>query len=59
MPEMKPRRKAAKGEQLSGSLKGELAAYEKARLFQHSLSDNTAYRYRGALQDVHAICHRM
>ncbi len=49
MPEMRPRTKAARDEQLDGTLQGELAAYEKVGLFQRSVSDNTAYRYRGAL----------
>ncbi len=29
--------------------RGELATYEKVGLFQRSVSENTAYRYRGAL----------
>ncbi|MFC2034300.1 tyrosine-type recombinase/integrase [Chloroflexota bacterium] len=49
MPEMKPKTKANKDEQLTGSLKGELATYEKVGLFQRSVSKNTVYRYRGAL----------
>jgi len=49
MPEMKPKTKAPKGEQLDGSLQGELATYEKVGLFQSSVTENTAYRYRGAL----------
>ena len=49
MPEMRPRTKAAKDEQLNGSLQDELAAYEKVGLLQRSVSENTAYRYRGAL----------
>ena len=49
MPEMKPRTKASKDEQLVEPLKGELATYENVGLFQRLVSDNTAYRYRGAL----------
>ncbi len=49
MPEIKPRTKAPKAEQLKEPLRGELAAYEKVGLFQHSISPRTAYRYRGAL----------
>ena len=46
---MKPRRKANKGNQLSGQLEGELASYERVGLFQHSVTRKTAYRYRGIL----------
>ena len=46
---MKPKRKAAKGEQLTGPLQGELATYQKVGLFQRSLNKRTAYRYRGVL----------
>lgn len=46
---MKPKRKAPKGEQLSGGLEGELATYEKVGLFQRSVNKKTAYRYRGCL----------
>ena len=49
MPEMKPRTKAPKEEQLNEPLEGELAAYDEVGLFQRSVSDNTAYRYRGVL----------
>ena len=49
MPEMKPRRKANKGDQLSGQPEGELATYEQVGLFQHSITLKTAYRYRGIL----------
>ncbi len=49
MPEMRPRRKAPKGEQLTEALKGELADYMKAGIFQLSLGKRTIYRYRGAL----------
>ncbi len=49
MPEMKPKTKAVKGEQLSGSLEGELLTYENVGLFQRAVNANTAYRYRGAL----------
>jgi site-specific recombinase XerD len=44
-----PRTKALKADQLKGELKGDLAAYEKFGLFQRSVNQNTAYRYRGAL----------
>ncbi len=49
MPEMKPKRKANQGDQLSGQLEGELATYEQIGLFQHSVTQKTAYRYRGIL----------
>lgn len=49
MPEMRPRTKAPKNEQLGGVLQGELATYKKVGLFQRSLNQNTAYRYRGVL----------
>jgi len=49
MPEMKPRTKAAKGNQLTEELKGELGAYMKVGLFQQPVGKKTAYRYRGAL----------
>ncbi len=49
MPEMKPRTKAPKEEQLNEPLEGELAAYAEVGLSQRSVSDNTAYRYRGVL----------
>jgi len=49
MPEMKPKTKAPKGEQLDGSLQGELVTYEKVGLFQRLVTENTAYRYRSAL----------
>jgi hypothetical protein len=45
----KPRTKALKADQLKGELKGDLSAYEKFGLFQRSVNQNTAYRYRGAL----------
>ncbi|OGO23632.1 MAG: hypothetical protein A2144_01365 [Chloroflexi bacterium RBG_16_50_9] len=45
----RPRTKALKANQLKGELKGDLAAYEKFGLFQRSVNQNTAYRYRGAL----------
>jgi site-specific recombinase XerD len=45
----RPRTKALKADQLKGELKGDLAAYEKFGLFQRSVNQNTAYRYRGAL----------
>jgi integrase/recombinase XerD len=45
----RPRTKALKADQLKGQLKGDLAAYEKVGLFQRSVNQNTAYRYRGAL----------
>ena len=34
---------------MKGELRGDLAAYEKFGLFQRSVNQNTAYRYRGAL----------
>jgi len=46
---MKPKTKAKKVDQISGELAGELAAYDKVGLFQHSVSTKTAYRYRGVL----------
>jgi hypothetical protein len=49
MPERKPRSKAPKGEQLNQALQGDLALYEKVGLFQHSVNQKTAYRYRGCL----------
>jgi hypothetical protein len=45
----RPRTKAPKAEQLKGELKGDLATYEKFGLFQRSVNQNTAYRYRGVL----------
>jgi hypothetical protein len=45
----RPRTKALKAEQLKGELKGDLATYEKFGLFQWSVNQNTAYRYRGVL----------
>ena len=44
----RPRTKALKADQLKGALKGDLAAYEKFGLFQRSVNQNTAYRYRDA-----------
>ena len=49
MPEMKPRTKAPKEEQLNEPLEGELAIYDEVGLFQRSVNDNTAYRYHGVL----------
>jgi site-specific recombinase XerD len=46
---MCPKRKHIKGEQLEGQLLGELAAYENIGLFQRSVSQKSAYRYRGIL----------
>ena len=46
---MKLKRKAAKGEQLTDPLQGELATYQEVGLFQRSLNKRTAYRYRGVL----------
>ncbi|MDP2932176.1 MAG: site-specific integrase [Chloroflexota bacterium] len=46
---MKPRTKACKGEQLGDPLQGELATYDQVGLFQRSVNQKTAYRYRGAL----------
>jgi integrase/recombinase XerD len=49
MPDIRPRTKAPKGEQLKDHLMGELATYAEVGLFQHSINQRTAYRYRGAL----------
>ncbi len=49
MPEMRPRTKVPKDEQLDEPLEGELATYAKVGFFQRSVSKNTTYRYRGAL----------
>ncbi len=49
MPEMKPKSKHLKQDQLTGALQGELAAYEKVGLFQRSVTKRTVYRYRGCL----------
>jgi hypothetical protein len=49
MPGFKPRTKARKGETLDMPLNGELARYEDQGLFIWSISNKTAYRYRGAL----------
>jgi integrase len=43
------RTKAPKAEQLTGELKGDLATYEEVGLFQRSVNQKTAYRYRGVL----------
>ncbi len=40
MPEMKPRTKAPRDEQLDEPLTGELAVYEKVGFFQRSVNDN-------------------
>jgi integrase len=45
----RPPTKALKANQLKGELKGDLAAYAKIGLFQRSVNQNTAYRYRGVL----------
>ncbi|MBN1367670.1 MAG: site-specific integrase [Dehalococcoidales bacterium] len=45
----RPRTKALGDDQLKGELKGDLAAYEEFGLFQRSVNQNTAYRYRGVL----------
>jgi hypothetical protein len=42
MPEMKPRIKAPKNEQLDEPLEGVLATYEKVGLFQCSVSEDIA-----------------
>jgi len=42
----RPRTKALKADQLKGELRGDLAGYEKIGLFQRSVNQNTAYRYR-------------
>ena len=49
MPEMRPRTKAPKGDQLGEELQGELETYKKVGLFQRSVGQKTAYRCRGAL----------
>jgi site-specific recombinase XerD len=49
MPGFKPRTRAKKGETLDTPLGGELARYEDEGLFISSISEKTAYRYRGAL----------
>jgi len=41
--------KSPKDQQLKGELRGDLGTYEKIGLFQRDISQNTAYRYRGAL----------
>jgi len=46
---MCPKRKHIKGEQLEGQLQGELATYENIGLFQRSVNQRSAYRYRGIL----------
>ena len=49
MPQMRPRTKAPKGEQLDEALGGEMVVYERVGLFQHAVTKKTAYRYRGVL----------
>ena len=49
MPEMRPRTRAPKGDQFGEELQGELGTYKKVGLFQRSVGQKTAYRYRGAL----------
>ena len=49
MPKIKPRTKSNKPDQLSKPPEGELATYEKVGLFQRSVTEKTAYRYRGVL----------
>jgi hypothetical protein len=49
MPERKPRTKAPKGEQVGGTLEGDLGLCEKVGLFQPAVNSKTAYRYRGCL----------
>ena len=46
---MKPRTKAPKNEQLTGTLTGDLAAYASEGLLQNPLSERTQYRYKGVL----------
>jgi integrase len=41
------RTKAPKDEQLKGDLNGDLLAYQKVGLYQRSVNQKTAYRYRG------------
>ncbi|MFB0559065.1 MAG: hypothetical protein ACETVS_00815 [Dehalococcoidales bacterium] len=57
MSDTKPRTKAPKNEQLSGALRDELATYEKVGLFQHSVNNNTAYRYQ-ALSVLLAVLNK-
>ena len=49
---MTPKTKGPKGEQFRQALEGELSAYEKTGLFQRSVGQRTAYRYRGVLLQV-------
>ena len=49
MPQFKPKTRAKKGEELSHSLEGELATYEKVGLWQRAVTPRSAYRYRGVL----------
>jgi integrase/recombinase XerD len=49
MPDIIPRTKASKQDQLTEVLQGELATYQKVGLFQRSVTKKTAYRYRGCL----------
>ena len=45
----RPATKARQADQLKGELRGDLATYEKVGLFQRSVNQKTAYRYRGVL----------
>ncbi len=49
MPGFQAKTKAKKGEGLSQTLEGELAAYEKVGLFTRAITPRSAYRYRGVL----------
>jgi integrase/recombinase XerD len=49
MPNIRPRTKLPKNEQLSQPLEGELATYEQVGLFTHPVTKKTAYRYKGCL----------
>ena len=44
-----PQTKHIKSEQLTGQLGGELAVYARVGLYQHSVNQRSAYRYRGIL----------
>ncbi len=49
MPPFKTRRKAPKGEQLTGELHGELGTYQRFGFYQRSLCKHSIYRYTGVL----------
>ena len=46
---MKPRTKAPKNEQLTGTLTGDLAAYASEGLLQHPLSERTHVSLQGCI----------